>query len=105
MTYTHHYENAGLPLWMRIALYAADHDGVHLDRGQLRAAVDPLTRPAEIARAVRQGIHVGVLHPDSTSRHLNSRLAEGMTTDECHCGHDHGVSETPCEHCHWCARG
>jgi hypothetical protein len=73
-----HYENPGLALHIRVGLYAEDHDGQRLERGQLRAAVDPLSRPAEIARAVRRAIRAGLLAPGSTARCLHSLLTDDV---------------------------
>lgn len=68
--FAHHYDNPRLTLSMRVILYAHDHDGQDLDRGQLRAAVDPHARPAEISRAVRHAVRADVLTSTSTSRRL-----------------------------------
>ena len=78
MTFAAHYDNGALPLHIRIALFAADHDGQRLERGHLRAATDPFARPAEIARGVRHAIKAGLLAPGSTSACLHSRLTDGV---------------------------
>lgn len=68
--FAHHYDNPRLTLWMRVVLYAHDHDGDLLDRGQLRAAIDPQARSAEISRAVRHAVRAGILTCDSSTRRL-----------------------------------
>jgi len=69
MSFARHYDNPRLALWYRVCLYAVDHDGQPLDRGELLRAVDPLrlVRPAEISRAIRHGISKGMLKPGSSS--------------------------------------
>ena len=72
-TFEPHYANHELPLWTRVILYAADHDGQPLARGQLRTAVDPLrlAYPTDIWRAIRLGVTKGVLAPESHAGRLH----------------------------------
>lgn len=72
MTFTRHYASPHLAAWYRVFLYAVDHHGEQLERGQLRRAVDPqkLTRPAEISRAINHGIRKKMLRPGSSSSML-----------------------------------
>lgn len=78
MTFTHLYASSRLALWHRIVLFALDHDGEVLARGQLLRAVDPqrLTRSAEVTRAVRIGVTRGMLQPGSTCAMLRFAHAE-----------------------------
>jgi len=70
-----HYANPALPLWARVVMFAIDHDGRPLERAELHDAVDPmrLVRSAEISRAIRHGIRIGMLAPGSCAAML--RLA------------------------------
>lgn len=72
MSYARHYTNPRLGLWYRVVLFAIDHDGIELDRGELLRAVDPdrLTRSAEVSRAIRHGIKKGMLKPGSSAARL-----------------------------------
>ena len=69
MRFERHYANPELNLWTRIVLYAVDHDGEPLERGQLHQAMDPhrLIRSAEISRAIRDAVRKGMLQPGSSS--------------------------------------
>lgn len=75
MNFRHLYANPQLPLWWRLVLFAIEHDGMPLARGQLRDAVDPerLTRPAEISRAIRKAEKAGMLDKGSRSSMLHYR--------------------------------
>lgn len=77
MTFRHFYSSPRLPLWWRVTLFAADHDGMPLAQGQLRDAVDPgrTTRSAEISRAIKQGVKAGMLAPESNAYELRFRDA------------------------------
>jgi len=81
MTYEHHYDNPHLALWMRVVLYAHDHDDQDLELGQLRSAIDPLNlvRPAEISRAIQRARAAGILTPTSSAARLTIVQA-GTTT-------------------------
>lgn len=72
MTFAHLYDHPRIPLWWRVVLYAIDHHGQPLERAQLLDAVDPLRlgRSAEVSRAIRQGVTMGMLHPDSSAAML-----------------------------------
>lgn len=67
--FEHLYASNRLPLWSRVTLYALDHDGHHLERGQLLYAVDPhrLLRSAELSRAIRCAVTRGLLLPGSSA--------------------------------------
>lgn len=89
MSFAHHYANPRLPVWYRVCLYAVDHDGIDLDRGELLRAVDPeqLVRPAEISRAIKHGISKGMLKPGSCSSMLlfareSADPAENVKSDD-----------------------
>lgn len=72
MTFARHYTNPRLPLWYRVSLFGVDHDGEHLERGQLLSAVDPLrlSRSAEVSRAIQHAVKKGMLKPGSSSSML-----------------------------------
>jgi hypothetical protein len=69
------YASPQLPLWWRLVLFAADHDGTPLARGQLRDALDPerLTRTSDISRAIYRAKKAGMLEDDSRSCLLRFR--------------------------------
>lgn len=69
MSFARQYDNPALPLWTRVVLYAVDHHGRELARGELHRAVDPhrLIRTAEISRAIRHGIKAGLLDEASNA--------------------------------------
>lgn len=73
MTFEALYANPQLALWMRVVLYAHDHNGTPLEPGELRRAVDPhdLVRPAEISRAIQRARGAGILTSTSTAAHLS----------------------------------
>ena len=61
-------------LWICIALYAgskADEHGVaYLDRGELRAALDPYRAPRTYRHGIQRAIDAGWFTKDSTSREI-----------------------------------
>ena len=93
MTFAHLYASARLPLWVRVSMYALDHDGIYLDRAQLLHAMDPhgFIRSAEIARAIKVGISRGVLAAGSSSAMLE--LTKGDHDDGRPCGDDLSSAE------------
>lgn len=68
------YRHPALPLSLRVALFAFDRCCQPLSPGELREAVDPLVRSAEISRAIRDGKRLGLLAACSTSSLLHSQL-------------------------------
>jgi len=72
MTFEAHYANPQLALWMRVTLFAHDHNGTTLKPGELRHALDPhsTVRPAEISRAIQRARAAAILTPTSTASRL-----------------------------------
>jgi hypothetical protein len=76
MSFRHLYSHPRLPMWWRLTLFALDHDGMPLARGQLRDALDPerLSRGDEIGRAIRKAKREGMIEESSRSSLLRCRM-------------------------------
>lgn len=73
------YNHPRHPAWLRVWLYAMDHDGRDLDPGELRDACDLDQRT--LSRGLRQARVMGLLSADSnarccTVRHLPTVLVD-----------------------------
>jgi hypothetical protein len=77
----HAWQCADLSLWVRVAVYALEHHARPLGIGELRRTLDPAATSAALSRAIRRGVSVGLLRPESTARQLYSTVA-GRAHDE-----------------------
>lgn len=78
MKFAAHYDNPEIVLWLRVVMFAVDHDGQALSTGQLRRAVDPygLLRSDVIPRAIARAKRSGLLAAESTVDRLVCRQDE-----------------------------
>lgn len=94
---THVWQCADLSLWVRVAVYALDHHARPLGIGELRRTLDPAATPAAVSRAIKRGVSVGLLRPESTARQLYSAVAR-IAHDE-HASADTGPDLPPVVDC------